>query len=73
MDDMRGNFFSFEVNNHGQMTAEQLEHDGSITVTVSHIEGGYREYDSEFTISPGDFVMLMNYYRYQKEHGNPIF
>lgn len=59
---------SFDVNNGRIMALNQMEHDGNVHV------GTYSENDGkEFIISPGDFVMLMNYYRWQKENGLPIF
>ena len=65
---------SYEVNNQGTMTIEQERHDGPVDVIVwdAPVNGcrGVRHGD---VINPGDMVMLMNYYHYQKEHGAPIF
>lgn len=59
---------SFEVNNGGTLALKQEKHDGAVNANVLFPDGDFRE----FAISPGDFVMLMNYYRYQKERGEPI-
>lgn len=65
---------TFEVNNQGIMRLIQETHDGPVDVIVFNapIDGvrGVRHGD---VISPGDMVMLMNYYRHQKEHGAQIF
>lgn len=65
---------TYEVNNQGTMTIEQEKHDGPVDVIVwdAPVDGcrGVRHGD---VINPGDMVMLMNYYHYQKEHGAPIF
>ena len=45
---------SVDVNNGGIMTLVQDKHDGSITLSSP---------GSEYRISPGELVMLMNYYR----------
>lgn len=65
---MEKQIISFEVNNSGLLTVDQDEHDGAVTVATLFPDGDSRE----FIISPGDFVMLMNYYRWQKENGLPI-
>jgi co-chaperonin GroES (HSP10) len=59
---------SFNVNNDGVLALNQQEHDEPVTVGTYWENGESRE----FTVSAGDFVMLMNYYRYQKENGKPI-
>lgn len=59
---------SFEVNNGGTLALAQEKHDGAVKVEVRFTDGDGRK----FTISAGDFVMLMNYYQYQKERGGPI-
>ncbi len=59
---------SFEVNNGGTLALTQEKHDGSVKVETRSPGGDGREY----AISAGDFVMLMNYYQYQKERGEPI-
>jgi hypothetical protein len=61
------------------MEIEQAEHDGAVDVIVWESpvkdEQGIntRGVRHGYAISAGDMVMLMNYYRYQKEHGAPIF
>lgn len=54
------------VNNKQTMEVKQTE-TGEINVTI-----GYKEIDTEFNISEADFVMLMNYYQYQKSQGLEI-
>lgn len=62
----------FEVNNQRKIELEQTNPDGLVHVTTwSAEQGGIREVESEYDISPGDFVMMLNWYRYQKENGNP--
>ena len=59
---------AFEVNNGGTLALTQEKHDGAVRVEVRFTDGDGRK----FAISAGDFVMLMNYYQYQKEQGEPI-
>jgi hypothetical protein len=59
---------SFEVNNGGTLAVTQGKHDGAVRVETRFPDGDGRT----FAISAGDFVMLMNYYQYQKEQGEPI-
>lgn len=62
----------FNVNNQREIQLTQTEPDGVMTVTTWDAErNGIREVESEYQISPGDFVMMLNWYRYQKENGNP--
>lgn len=62
----------FNVNNQRKIQLTQTEPDGAVTVTTWEAErNGVREVESEYQISPGDFVMMLNWYRYQKENGNP--
>ena len=62
----------FEINNQRKIQLTQTEPDGAVTVTTWEAEqNGVREVESEYQISPGDFVMMLNWYRYQKENGNP--
>lgn len=62
----------FKVNNQRKIQLEQAEPDGAVTVTTwSAEQNGIREVESEYQISSGDFVMMLNWYRYQKENGNP--
>lgn len=64
---------TFEVNNHGIIALEQLEHDCTVHVERFTAHGnGDKEWDYEYRVESGDFVMLLNYYRQQKSHGLPI-
>lgn len=47
---------TFDTNNGGILAVEQKKHDGSIQVSTGE------------KISAGDFVMLLNYYRYVKNN-----
>ena len=58
---------SFEINNGQTITLEQGKHDGGVTVTKTV---GKVVTDAGYTINPGDFVTMLNWYRYQKENGN---
>lgn len=51
---------TFDVNNCGKVTLEQKTHDKSVIVT--HGNGNIT------TISPGDFIMLLNMYNYIKNN-----
>ena len=51
---------SFDVNNGGKLEIRQAKHDGNISVNTG--EG------SEYNISAGDFVMLLNFYKYVKDN-----
>lgn len=57
---------SFDINNGQKIALEQAKHDGGVVVTKTC---GKVVSDATFTISPGDMVMLLNYYRQQKEKG----
>lgn len=50
---------TFDVNNGGKLALEQSKHDGVVTV---------KGCGDDFAISPGDMVMLINYYRYVKDN-----
>ena len=54
----------FNTNNNGILRAEQTTPDGGILITRE--ENGTTEYIEE--ISAGDFVMLLNMYRYIKDN-----
>jgi len=56
-----------DINNGRTMSLEQYKHDGGIRVTTH--TGAI--VDSAFSLSPGDLVTLINWYRYQKDNGNP--
>ena len=51
---------TFDVNNCGKVTLEQKTHDKSVTDT--HGNGNIT------TITPGDFIMLLNIYNYIKNN-----
>ena len=57
---------SFDVNNKGILTLEQQEHDGE--VLLCRIDNNH--ITSHETINAGDFVTILNWYRYQKDIGN---
>ena len=70
---MENSNIEFNVNNQQKIQLEQSEHDRDVTVTVWSAErNGIREVENEYKINPGDFVMMLNWYRYQKENGNHI-
>lgn len=52
---------TYNVNNGGILELIQNEHDGAVTISGSNHSG------SE-VISSGDMVMLINFYRYVKNH-----
>jgi len=61
----------FNVNNGGTMEVFQARDDGPVYVTVYEPEkDGKREQRSSDIVQPGDFITIMNWYRYQEEHGN---
>lgn len=65
------NRIEMEINNGRTMQLAQQEYDGEITLTTYHTENGL--VDKEISVSPGEMVMVMNYYRYQKENGAKLF
>lgn len=58
---------TFKVNNGRTIEVFQARDDGPVYVTRYDSKG---EKESGDIISPGDFVMMLNWYRYQKENGN---
>lgn len=61
----------FDVNNEGTLEVFQARDDGPVYVTVYEPEkNGKREQRSSAIIQPGDFITMLNWYRYQKERGN---
>lgn len=60
-----------EINNGRIMQLTQQEKDRNITLTTYNDNSGLVDFETEIT--PGDMVMLINYYRFQRENGNPIF
>jgi len=65
------NMIEMKINNERTMQLTQWEKDENITLTTYNDKSGLVDYDIEIT--PGDMVMLINYYRFQKENGNEIF
>jgi len=63
---------SLASNNQRQIVLEQARSDGAIAVTVwgAPTKDGIKPRETEYSISPGDFVSMLNWYRYQKNHGN---
>jgi hypothetical protein len=57
----------FEVNNGRRIKVFQARDDGPVYL-VTYDGSGKRE--STDSIKPGDFVTMLNWYRYQKEQGN---
>lgn len=53
------NKISFDVNNGRTIELKQSNHNTDITVNSE---------DYDYTISSGDFVMLLNYYRFIKDN-----
>lgn len=63
------NTISFDVNNGRTLKLVQRQHDGSTLIMVEDSCGNCESInDEEALISPGDFVMLINYFRYIKSH-----
>lgn len=62
-----------EVNNNRRIRLSQKVIDGPITVRALSEPTdvfGHRNFEYEYEISAGDMVILLNWYRYQKTHGN---
>lgn len=55
---------SFEVNNGKTLSITQRMHNGTVLLWTSD----HDTHDEESYIAPGDFVMLLNFYRYVKRH-----
>lgn len=53
---------SFDINNGGILTVHQDGHDQQLEVMSSNV--------GTFFISAGDFITMINWYRYQKSNGN---
>ena len=69
MADQKGNNMnkiSFDINNNEKIELVQREHDGKVLISYSDKE--IENPDNLAFISPGDFVMLINYYRYIKRN-----
>lgn len=65
------NFIEMEINNGRTMQLAQQGRDKNITLTTYNTNSCLVDHEEEIT--PGDMVVLINYYRYQKENGKPIF
>lgn len=65
------NTIEMEVNNGRTMQLAQQGKDNPITLTTFDTKSGL--VDCESDIFPEDMVMLINYYRHQKDNGLPIF
>lgn len=60
MEEMKMGKISFDVNNGGKLNICQAKHDGSVSISTGDNEG--------YNISAGDFVMLLNFYKYVKDN-----
>lgn len=61
----------FFVNNGRKIRLKQNEPDGIVNVTTWKVyRDGTQGCENAYTITPGDFVMMLNRYRYQKRNGN---
>lgn len=56
------------VNNGQVLEVEQPKENGNIYVTKKDSQG--RQQENTFSITAGDFVTMLNWYRYQKDIGN---
>jgi len=65
------NMIEMEINNGRTMQLAQQGRDKNITLTTYKTKSGL--VDLELEITPGEMVMLINYYRFQKDNSNPIF
>jgi hypothetical protein len=68
---MIGETIGMKINNGRAMQLVQKSFDGTITLETYETKTGITDYEGN--ISPGDMVMLINYYRHQKENNLPIF
>jgi hypothetical protein len=57
----------FKVNNNRIIEVDQLYDDGLISIVTLDSKN---EIESTETISAGDFITMLNWYRYQKRTGN---
>lgn len=68
------NAISFNLNNGRNMKLVQRQHDGKTLIEIDGPNDAHESInDDEAFISPEDFVMLINYYRYCKRENKPIF
>lgn len=63
---IRGIGIWLEINNGQHLEVEQMEDNGMIE--VRRIDGD--TVDNTFTISAGDMLTMLNWFRYQKDNGN---
>ena len=60
---------SFSFNNQQTLKLIQRRHDGATLIIVEDADGSHEPLnDNEAFISPSDFAMLINYFRYIKSH-----
>lgn len=62
------NTLKFLVNNNGTMCLSQDKTDGAVTVHTFHNFNDFSETKNDMYIPNGDMVMLINFYRYVKDH-----
>ena len=70
--EQRGIGILLKVNNNGVIEVEQKEDDGMLEVRMV-TKGRYKEpniVENSYNISAGDFVTMLNWFRYQKDNGN---
>lgn len=60
----------FRINNGRHMQVSQAKPDGPVKVETYEPAVDKMKKDQSIEINPGDFVMMVNWYRYQKENGN---
>lgn len=58
----------FLVSNNGTMQFIQNERDGDVIIHTFHNFNDFSETKNDIHISNGDMVMLINLYRYVKDH-----
>ena len=67
------NALTFEINNKRKMQLVQSEHDGDTRIVTFDSHGYGEDPHGEATvISPGDFVLLIDYFRQCKREGREI-
>ena len=57
----------FEINNQQILVVKQYGQDKPVKVEILN---SMDEVDKEYTITPEDFVTMLNWYQYQKSSGN---
>ena len=67
------NAITFEVNNGRKLRLIQRKHDGDTEIVTFDAHGERENPDEEATvISPGEFVLLVDYFRQCKREGKEI-